>query len=796
MNQTASVSQKCSYSSKESQDLGESSISERNWKGIVISLLVIIIMNSFIALPIVLLYKDDASNAAQSRLSLDDFFSKEFTLHDPEANWISDEDIIYRSRDGNVMKLNLLSNETGILLKNTTFVTFKATRYAVSPDLHFVLLGYDVKQVYRYSFTASYLIYSLHTREVWELNPPEVADSVLQYAAWGVQGQQLVYIFENNIYYQSAMNKSSLRLTSSGKQGVIFNGIADWLYEEVLLQSHVAHWWSPDGERLAFLMINDSLVPSMDLLHFTGSLYPKGQQYPYPKAGQINPMVKLYAVSLYGTSETVELRPPEISESSDYYITMVKWVSNNKAAVRWLSRPQNTSVLALCETTTGHCIQKHVRTTDLWLNKQNEEPVFSQDCRTFFLTVPVKNGRHGAFHHIAMFSDLPGNEEVIVRPLTSGNWEVTQILAFDETQHTIYYLSTEDSSSRRQLYSVSTAAPSDPQCLTCDIHKDWCTYYSAEISPSIQHIILNCEGPDIPKVTVHRLSDMINVNSLENNTKFREAMRGKKTLHKETRTISIESYELPLQLTFPADFNENNLYPLLLIVDGAPGSQLVTDRFLLDWDSVLVSSHDVIVARFDGRGSGFKGMRVLQEVHQRLGTLEIKDQIAAVESLFKLHYIDQNRIGVYGKAYGGFLASLLLLSPERLFKCGVAVAPITDWRLYGSAFTERYLGLPSVNSRIYQDCGIPHNITGSSHHKFLIIHGTADANVHFQHSAELIKRLSQSNGNYTLQIFPDEGHDIILTKSQYYLYSKVNTFFKECFQEEAILTHASKEADD
>ncbi|MGH0123449.1 UNVERIFIED_CONTAM: hypothetical protein FKN15_012540 [Acipenser sinensis] len=370
------------------------------------------------------------------------------------------------------------------------------------------------------------------------------------------------------------MNKSSLRLTSSGKQGVIFNGIADWLYEEVILQSHVAHWWSPDGERLAFLMINDSLVPSMDLPHFTGSLYPKGQQYPYPK---------------------------------------------------------------------------------------NEEPVFSQDCRTFFLTVPVKNGGHGAFHHIAMFSDLPGNEEVIVRPLTSGNWEDTQILAFDETQHTI----------------VSTAAPSDLQCLTCDIHKDRCTYYSAEISSSIQHIILNCEGPDIPKVTVHRLSDMINVNSLENNTKFREAMRGKKTLHKEIRTISIESYELPLQLTFPADFNENNLYPLLLIVDGAPGSQLVTDRFLLDWDLVLVSSHDVIVARFDGRGSGFKGMRVLQEVHQRLGTLEIKDQIAAVED-----------------------------------------------------------------------------------------------------------------------IFPDEGHDIILTESQYYLYNKVNTFFKECFQEEAILTPESKEADE
>ncbi|KAK9410565.1 inactive dipeptidyl peptidase 10, partial [Crotalus adamanteus] len=284
------------------------------------------------------------------------------------------------------------------------WVTFKASRYSVSPDLRYVLLAYDIKQVFHYSYTASYVIYNIQTREVWELNPPEVEDSVLQYAAWGVQDQQLIYIFENNIYYQPDVKSSSLRLTSSGKEGIVFNGIADWLYEEELLHSHITHWWSPDGERLAFLMINDSLVPNMLIPWFTGSLYPKGKQYPYPKAGELNPIVKLYVVNLYGPTHTLELMPPDNFKSREYYITMVKWVSNTKTVVRWLNRPQNLSILTVCETTTGACSMKYEFTSEVWLAKQNEEPVFSKDGNTFFMTVPVKQGGRGEFHHIAMFN--------------------------------------------------------------------------------------------------------------------------------------------------------------------------------------------------------------------------------------------------------------------------------------------------------------------------------------------------------------------------------------------------------
>ncbi|XP_063144788.1 inactive dipeptidyl peptidase 10 isoform X1 [Candoia aspera] len=770
---------------------------------------------------VILLTPDELSNSSETRLSLEDLFRKEFVVHNPDAKWMNDTEVVYKNRNGHVVKLNVETNITTLLLENATFVTFKASRYSVSPDLKYVLfaydikqvtfkasrysvspdlkyvlLAYDIKQVFHYSYTASYVIYNIQTREVWELNPPEVEDSVLQYAAWGIQDQQLIYIFENNIYYQPDVKSSSLRLTSSGKEGIVFNGIADWLYEEELLHSHITHWWSPDGERLAFLMINDSLVPNMLIPQFTGFLYPKGKQYPYPKAGELNPVVKLYVVNLYGPTHTLELMPPDSFKSREYYITMVKWVSNTKTVVRWLNRPQNLSILTVCETTTGACSMKYEFTSEVWLSKQNEEPVFSKDGNTFFMTVPVKQGGRGEFHHIAMFNVQIKNEQFSIRHLTSGNWEVIKILAYDENTQKIYFLSTENSPRGRQLHSVSTIELLNRQCLSCNFMKDHCTYFNAKFSPSIKYFILQCKGPGVPIVSLHSTSNPEKFYILENNSLLKEAVLMRKKLRTETRMLHIDDYELPLQLTFPKDFSDRNVYPLLLIVDEAPGSQLVTDKFHIDWDSVLVNSDNVIIAQFDGRGSGFQGLKILQEVHRSLGSVEVKDQIAAVEYLLKQPFVDSNRLSIFGKGYGGYIASMILKSNERLFKCGAVIAPITDMRLYASAFSERYLGSPSKEENAYQASSVLHNIHGFKEENLLIIHGTADTKVHFQHSAELIKHLIKAGVNYTMQIYPDEGHYITSEKSKYHLYSTILSFFSACLKEETPILSQEPEEDE
>uniref|UniRef100_A0A668UTM2 Dipeptidyl-peptidase 10 (inactive) n=1 Tax=Oreochromis aureus TaxID=47969 RepID=A0A668UTM2_OREAU len=580
---------------------------DRNWKGIGISLLVIAVVLSLIGLSIVLLSKED--------------------------------EIIFRSWDGDVFKVNTRTNETDLLLKNTTFATFKASKFAVSPDLNFVLLGYDVKQ---HSFLASYLLYNLYTREVRELNPPEVSDSVLQFASWGVRGQQLVYIFENNIYYQMDVQSSSWRLTSSGEEGVVFNGISDWLYEEMVLHTQVAHWWSPDGSRLAYLTINDSLVPTMFLPRFTGSLYPRGKEYPYPKVGLIKVKLK------YDFTHFLDINTK---------ILMIRRLS-----VRWVNRAQNMSILSLCDVTQDICTKKHVMTSDKWLDRQKEEPVFSKDCTTLFITMPLKHGGSGTFNHITMISNQSDGQEVNMRHLTSGSWEVSQILAYDEGTNSVYYLSTETGATQRHLYRVSSVDPLHKECLTCSLFKSACSYYDAVLSPNYQHVLLNCRGSacssnTITKCFISRLQYL---------------------------SIAILAPKWGKnELIVPIDLDEAKEYPLLLVLDSTPGGQAVSDRFSLSWDSVLVSSNDVIVAHLDGRGSSFQGQRILHEVYQRMGTVDVHDQLTALEHLVKLPYIDANRVGVYGKAYGGFLSTLLVLSHSSVFRCGIAVAPITNWRLYG-----------------------------------------------------------------------------------------------------------------
>ncbi|KAK7169559.1 hypothetical protein R3I93_005514 [Phoxinus phoxinus] len=793
MNQTAGVSNHCHRrSSIDVKDVGSIS-SEMNWKGVGISLLVIAFVLSLIGLSIFLLSTGDPHHGLGSCLTLDDLFSSELQDQDLEAQWVSAYRLVYRDRDGDLKMLNMETNQTEVMMKNSTFAVFKASKLSVSPDLNYVLLAYDVRKVYRYSYLASYLIYNLQTREVHELNPPEVSDCVLQFASWGNHGQQLVYIFENNIYYQPEVKSSSLRLTSSGQDGIIFNGITDWLYEEEVLHSSVAHWWSPSGSSLAFLTINDTLVPKEQLPRFTGMLYPRGHQYPYPKAGQANPEVTLNVVSVNGSTHTTQLLHPDGLQRSELYISMVQWVTDECLAVRWLNRPQNASSLTLCYTHTGTCVVKHVMTSDKWIDRQNEKPVFSKDGGTFLMTSPLASGDRGSFRHLAMMSAQPEGEEVSVRHLTSGAWEVTEILTYDEKWDTVYFLSTEAGFSHRHLYRVSTVDPFHRECLSCSLFKPHCSFYEASVSPQGRAVLLNCRGPGIPKTTVHLLSDMSDHVTLDARLKIRELFRKKRSPVRQIRTLQINNQALRVELSFPPQFEESKQYPLLLLLECDPGCQQVNERFRLDWADVLVGCDDVIVARADGRGSGFQGQQILQGVYKRFGLVDADDQLSVLEYLVKQPYIDGGRVGVFGKVYGGFLSSLLLLSHSSALRCGAAITPVFDWQLYASAFTERYFGFPIQNELKYKISSLLLNGTRSEGSRFLILHGTADANVHFQQTAELVKLLSVINVNYRLQIFPDEGHDVT---SRRYMLNSLISFFRECFHDNAPVPIETSDLDD
>ncbi|XP_061645980.1 inactive dipeptidyl peptidase 10 isoform X1 [Phyllopteryx taeniolatus] len=775
-------------------ELGSSDGPPRNWKGIGIAMMVILAVMSLVILSVVVLTPDESHLLRRSLFTLEDLESEEFKVHDPCVTWLTENEVVLRTREGYVLSFSLNNNLTTTLLDNTS-LDLTTTRFQVSADKGFVLLAYNIKPVFSQSFTATYAIYSVATGDLLELRPPLKEKAGLQYASWGPQGNQLAFVFDGDIYYKSSVTSQALRLTSTGNEHRVVNGLSDWTYEEEVLLCYSAHWWSMDGARMAYLSINNSATPLVEIPKFLGGLYPSNVIFPYPKAGSKIPSVSLFVVNLYGPTHTLEMTPPDSVRAREGYISMVTWTSRTRLAVRWLNRAQNQSVLCVCEATTGACSEKHKTTMDVMHSQlQQDVPLFSDDGDMFYAILPAKQGARGEFRHIAALSAQPTIPSISPRFLTSGSWDVISLCTLDEKAGKIYFLSTEESRQGRHLYSVDVDGAFQRQCVTCNLF-DECHFFQADFSPNCTYFTLRCLGPGVPKVTVHNLKDPSRYVVLEDNIPLSKALEVKHLPNTLFMTISAGNHDVHLKLSLPQGY-EANLHPLLIIVDSLPGSQSVTEEFALDWPQVLSSSHNVALVWVDGQSGVGRGQKTAATDTRKLGSLQVKDHLEVVELLMKLPYIDDRRMALYGKAFGGHLTLKMLTATEKFFQCSAAVAPITDFRLYSAAFSERYLGLPTKEEHVYLTTSLLEEVSKLKDENFLILHGTADARVHFQHSAELLSRLVRVEANYTLQLYPDEGHTLREPRSIQHFQRTVVNYLHNCFKHSILVDTVEDEEDD
>ena len=712
------------------------------------------------------------------------------------GSWLSDDEILYQDNDGNLLLFNV-SARTG----RSVFEVAKSANAAsfdhwFSADRKYLLLAFYYQRLFRHTFLAQYKIINLETKNETMLR----ASEHLQLVVWAPQGNSLAYVYQSNIYYRPrAESDKEYQITHSGAFGSIYNGVPDWVYEEEIFSSNKALWFSPNGSRLAFGYFDDSHTPIMNIPYYGFSgpqfQYPSAIPVHYPKSGVLNPLAKLFYVdlelALKGNVKLTEIEPPPPLVYVDRVLASVSFPTNSIVAATWMNRVQNRAYFRMCNVDHHNCSTAlDYRERNGWV-EQFVPPLFSKDASAFLLILPQNQSEGGAWRHVTMVTNATTNSPKSMA-LTSGHFVVTEIVAWDEENNFVYYLATnETDSAQKHLYRVTIDHLNGHQvtCLSCGITSESdgnpCLYNSAEFSTDSSHYVLTCAGPGIPQITVHDRNST-RLFTWEKNEEVAGIIEGRSL--PVTKKLSVPlpgGFEAKVKMLLPpnADLSGRTKYPMLVYVYGGPDTNEVTDKFSLDWGTYLVTNRSVIYTSIDGRGSGLNGNDLMFAVYRNLGTVEVEDQLNVTRYLQdEFAYIDRARTAIWGWSYGGYTTGMALaIDYTGVFKCGMSVAPVTDWTLYDSIYTERFMGLPNPTDNLagYNRSLLNNKIDNFKNKKFYLIHGTLDDNVHFQQSLLLAKMLELKDILFQQQTYTDETHDI--ARMRLHLYHSMGKFLDDCF---------------
>ena len=608
---------------------------------------------------------------------------------------------------------------------------FAVADYTFSADESMILLAESasVTPIYRHSFTANYLL----TGAAEDIRFEAVRD-----ITFSPDNKTLAYCKGNNLYLYSIASKQHTAVTDDGEWNKVINGTSDWVYEEEYGFTR-AYAFSPDGKKIAYLRFDESAVPTFEMMRFDNKLYNKAYSFKYPKAGDTNSTVELYLYDI----ESGAKQKVDVGSNSDQYILNLGWTPAGEMYFYRVNRLQNNFEVVL-QHTDGSQKVIYNESSPRYVERPSRATITFIDADRFIVLDETTTG----WMHLYLHSIAKGR----LNAITAGRWEVTSLVGFDGKS--IYYTSTERSELCRDLYSVKLNGKSK-KLLTPEGG-----FNSIAPSVGMKYYIRTFTDANTPNVITVNNSKGVVIDTLADR---RSAVAAAGTLaRKEFRQFVTERGDtLNYYIQMPENYDPAKLYPVLLTQYSGPGSQSVRNRWGADWEDVL-TKHGYIVACCDGRGTGFRGEEFKKCTYADLGRREYEDQISFARYLATLPYIDKNRIGIYGWSYGGFMVLNCALHGGSLFKMAIAVAPVTSWRYYDTIYTEIYNGLPQDNPKGYDDNSpLSHAEKLSPRTKLLIIHGTADDNVHFQNTMEMCRRLNAAGKQYDMMVYPDQNHSMM-----------------------------------
>ncbi len=625
--------------------------------------------------------------------------------------------------------------------------------YTFSDDESKVILTTNEKPVYRRSRLGEYYVYDIENEKL-----TKVSDDLVQEPTLSPDGTKIAYGFENNLYVKDLASGKVDQITRDGEKNKIINGITDWVYEEEF--SFVrAFDWNADSNQIAFIRFDESEVPEFSMDVFGSGLYQTQQVFKYPKAGEANSKVSLHLYDLE-SNQLSDLRVDKTYE--DFYIPRLKWTNDpNVLSVQYMNRHQNELDLWFINT--------EEMSSNLVLAEKDKAYIDVTFNLTFlednsFIWTSEKDGYNHIYHY-SKNGDL-------INQVTNGNWEVTNYYGFNEKANTIYYQSTENGSINRDVYAIKLNGKNKERLTKVEGTN------SASFSADFTYFInTHSSATTPPEYTLHNAKSGDLVKSIKDNDQLTQKVVEYVTSKKEFSTINVNGNDLNMWMIKPADFDENKEYPWFMYQYSGPGSQQVANRWngTNDYWYQMLAQQGYIVVCVDGRGTGYKGADFKKVTQNELGKYEVEDQIAAAKKLGKLSYIDEDRIGIWGWSYGGFMSSNALFKGNDVFKMAIAVAPVTSWRFYDTIYTERYMTTPQENPSGYDE-NSPINYVDKLKGDFLLIHGSGDDNVHLQNTMRMVEALIQADKQFEWMIYPDKNHGIYGGNTRLHLYKKMTNF--------------------